>query len=246
MRSANDICEFVKQKFEIKYTPVGMAHLLHRLGFVYKKTKLTPSKADKERQEAFVEKYKEIKTTKEKDDKIYFVDAIHPQYNSMPGWGWIEKGKEMQTLSNTGRQRININGALDIETKKIIEREDKTINSLSVIKLFKEIEETNPKSKKIYVIVDNAKYYYSVEVNNYLANSKIKLVFLPPYSPNLNLIERVWKFFKDKVIRGKYYERFDKFKTAVHKFFESIDNYKQELNSLLTEKFHIVEVVNDT
>jgi len=131
MKSAKDVCEFVEQMFKVKYTSVGMVHLLHRLGFVYKKTRLVPSKADRRRQEEFIKKYEEIKANKEKEDKIYFIDAIHPQYNSMPGWGWIEKGKEMQTLSNTGRQRININGALDIETKKIIEREDETINSPS-------------------------------------------------------------------------------------------------------------------
>ncbi len=107
------------------------------------------------------------------------------------------------------------------------------------INLFNEIEETNPKANNIYVIADNTKYYRLPEVNNYLAKSKIKLIFLPPYSPNLNLIERVWKLFKDKVIRGKYYERFDKFKSAVHGFFENIDNYKQELDSKLSEKFHI-------
>jgi len=111
--------------------------------------------------------------------------------------------------------------------------------------LFEEIEKANPKAKHVYVIADNAKYYRSKEVNEYLTMSKIKVIFLPPYSPNLNLIERVWKFFKYKVIRGKYYDRFDKFKDAVHEFFENITCYKEELNRLLTDKFHI-EVVNDT
>jgi len=244
MKSAKDIVSFVKQQFKIEYTIPGMVHLLHRLGFVYKKTRLVPSKANMEKQEEFVKKYKELKANKQKDDKIYFIDAVHPQYNSMPEWGWIEKGKDVNTLSNTGRQRININGALDIETKEIIEREDEKINSISVIRLFEKIEAINQKAKNIYVIADNAKYHRSKEVKEYLARSKISLIFLPSYSPNLNLIERVWKLFKDKVIRGKYYERFDKFKSAVHGFFENINIYHEELETLLTERFQVIKIGN--
>jgi len=60
---------------------------------------------------------------------------------------------------------------------------------------------------------------------------------LPPYSPNLNLIERLWRFFKRQVLYGKYYPAFKEFKTACEKFFAEIGSYAQELRSLLTENF---------
>jgi transposase len=65
-------------------------------------------------------------------------------------------------------------------------------------------------------------------------------VFLPPYSPNLNLIERYWKFFKKKVLYNRYYEKFNEFKDACERFFRQPRRYLKELRSLLTENFGII------
>ena len=81
------------------------------------------------------------------------------------------------------------------------------------------IEEKNPEAEKIVVISDNAAYYRAVLVKEFLETSKIKMGFLPSYSPNLNLIERLWKFFKGKITRGKYYEKFEEFRTKTLEFF---------------------------
>jgi transposase len=80
-------------------------------------------------------------------------------------------------------------------------------------------------------MVDNARYYKSTMVREYLKNSRIRLKSLLPYSPNLNLIERVWKFFKGKVIKGKFYEKFHQFRQDVQNFFNDMDKYKDELKS---------------
>ena len=83
-------------------------------------------------------------------------------------------------------------------------------NQQSTINLFKEIEHKHAESKNIYIIADNARYYRSCMVQDYLETSRVQLIFLPPYAPNLNLIERLWKFFHKKVSR-KYYEAYDDF-----------------------------------
>lgn len=77
-------------------------------------------------------------------------------------------------------------------------------------------------------------------VSEYLKDSKIKLVFLPAYSPNLNLIERYWKFFKKKVLYNRYYEKFEEIKEACERFFRQSRRYLKELRSLLTENFQII------
>ena len=77
---------------------------------------------------------------------------------------------------------------------------------------------TYPAAKKITVILDNARYYRSKVVAEYLQNSRIELMFLPPYSPNLNLIERFWKFFKKQVLYNQYYGTFRQFKSACEFF----------------------------
>ena len=99
---------------------------------------------------------------------------------------------------------------------------------------------TYPAAKKITVILDNAHYYRSKVVEEYLQNSRIELMFLPPYSPNLNLIERFWKFFKKQVLYNQYYETFKQFKSACEDFFDDLEDYHQQLRSLLTENFEII------
>jgi transposase len=94
-------------------------------------------------------------------------------------------------------------------------------------------------SETIFVILDNAKYHYSKKVKKYLQNSRIKLVFLPSYSPNLNLIERLWKFFKKKVLYNTYYAGLDDFRQACIKFFRNIDIYQDELTSIMSHEFEL-------
>ena len=126
------------------------------------------------------------------------MDGVHPLHNSQPAYGWIKKGKEQVLKSNTGRMRVNLNGAYNIENHKAIIREDESINSQSTIALLEQMLKEQPLGM-LYIILDNAKYYRSQLVKDFLIKTKeYKFVFLPPYSPNLNLIERLWKFFKKK------------------------------------------------
>jgi len=75
-------------------------------------------------------------------------------------------------------------------------------------------------------------------VRKFLTTSKVKMLFLPPYSPNLTLIERLWRFLKKIVLYNQYYEKFADFKQAILNFFKNIKQYKAELGSLTTLKFH--------
>jgi transposase len=76
-------------------------------------------------------------------------------------------------------------------------------------------------------------------LKEHLKNSKIKQVFLPAYSPNLNLIERLWKFMRKKVINHHFYRKFDDFKKAIFDFFENIKDFEAELQTLMSWNFHI-------
>lgn len=230
----------VKQTYDVLYSVSGMTNLLHRLKFTYKKSKLVPAKADKEKQEQFLKQLEELRANKCKDDPILYMDGVHPQHNTMLAYGWIKKGQDNIIKSNTGRQRININGALDAETHAIITREDERINAQSTIALLEQVEAAYPLAAIVYVICDNARYYRSKLVGQFLETSKIQLVFLPSYSPNLNLIERLWKFMKKQVLYNKYYEKFDVFKQTTLDFFENIQRYKTELDSLLTNNFRVL------
>jgi transposase len=239
--TVESIVAYVETFYKIKYSVNGMTDLLHRLNFTYKKSKLMPAKADREKQINFLEELEGIREMKGGNDPLLYMDGVHPQHNTMLAYGWIKKGEDNLIKSNTGRQRVNINGALDSETHNVIVREDESINAVSTIELLKQVEVSYPLASVIYIICDNAKYYRSKLVRAFLINSKIELIFLPPYSPNLNLIERLWKFMKKKILYNQYYEKFDEFKKVTLRFFENIESYKTELRTLLTNNFQLLD-----
>ena len=234
------ICNYVKNKYGIEYTPEGMVICLHRLGYSYKKTKRLPAKADRKKQEDFLVEYKEIKKNKKETEKLYFMDGVHPTHNMMPAYAWIRKNTEKYIKSNTGRQRININALYSPEDYEVIYIESPTINSDSTIELLKKVELLHPELSKIMIIRDNAKYYCSEMVKEYIKTSKIEFIPLPSYSPNLNLIERLWKLLKKEVLYNKYYEKFLDFRKEVFDFLDSCNTrHLDKLKSLMTENFHI-------
>lgn len=244
-QDAGEIAKYIDEKYGKKYSAKGLVKLLHRIGFVYKKPKHIPGKADKEAQQKFVEEtYKKLKDNLQENDRIYFMDGTHPHHNSMPAFGWIKKGKDKELPANTSRERLNINGAIDSKDFDFVYRTDVTINAQSTIELFKQIESKNSLANQIYVIADNARYYRSKLVGEYLKTSKIKIVFLPPYSPNLNLIERLWHFFHKKTLYNQYYDSYDKFKRACFDFFDNLKDHKSRLESLLIDNFQIISKPN--
>ena len=235
-----DIIRYVESRFGETYTVSGMTKLLRRLGFVYKKTKQVPGKADPEIQEMFVREYEKLKKSLKKGDKIYFADGVHPRHNSVTGYGWIKKGSLMEIEANTGRQHLNINGAICVDDMDIQFVQGKSVNAQSTIRLLKKLEKTNPGKGTIHLIVDNARYYRSILVKEFLKKSRVRLKFLPPYSPNLNLIERLWKLMKKEVQTNIYYEKFSQFQYACSNFLKKLSGRKDLLESLITENFQIL------
>ena len=100
--------------------------------------------------------------------------------------------------------KLHINGAIDVQNMSAEIHFDDPIDAISSITLFEQIERANLLAKRITIICDNARYYRSKAVAEYLENSRINILFLPPYSPNLNLIERFWKSFKRQVLYNRY------------------------------------------
>ena len=242
--TANEVCEYVKKEFKVQYTPEGMVHLLHRLGYSYKKATIVPGKMDPVKQEKFVKKYKRRFKKLSEDEIVYFLDGCHPTYNSHAGYGWIAIGKQFTIKSQDGRKRINLMGAYNPKTGESIVREYQTLNQESIIDFLHLLRSEN-KEKKIYVIWDNVSYQHAIAVKEAAKELKIKLVYLPGYSPNLNLIERYWGFLKKKIIVNKHYGTFEEFKEAILAFTKSkSEKLKKALMKYIPEKFHLIQPVS--
>ena len=117
--------------------------------------------------------------------------------------------------------------------------ESDSVNSQSTRVLFEKLISENKPDTKIYAISDNARYYHEKGLKEWLEKTKIEQVFLPAYSPNLNPIERLWKFTRKKVINSEFYRTKEEFRAAIMSFFDNIHIHKSELETLITLNFHI-------
>lgn len=232
--NTQQICDYVSTTFGVSYSLSGMTKLLHRMNYVFKKPKLCPGKPDKDLQEQFVECYVDFMSKKSEKEAVFFVDAVHAVHNSLVGYGWIKKGSERDLKANAGRERFNIHGAMNAETfETVTVMGDANVDSSSTIELFELLEKLYPLATTIYVILDNAKYHFSREVQAWVEKSRIKMVNLPAYSPELNMIERLWRVFKTKVLRNVYYENFKEFKKACSDFFINQNDYIDSIQSIM-------------
>ena len=238
--NSKQVAAYIERAFGVRYSLSAVVKLLHRLGFSYKKTKGVGVKADRAAQERFVQELGDLLAQTDENQVVYFNDAVHPQHNTRPDYGWIYRGEDFEIPTNPGRKRVNINGALNAhKVTDVLVVESEQINAQSCIQLW-EKQRRRHRGKTIINICDNAPYYHSKIIKEWLErNPWCKVIYLPPYAPNLNLIERLWKFLRKQVTSYNFYEHFAEFRTAILDFFKNIKEHKQALESLLTLKFHI-------
>ncbi len=239
--TASQIIRFVEQKWQVKYKLRGMHKLLKRIGFTYKKNRLVPSKADPKKQLEFVKWFEKFKSTLGPDDRIYFGDAMHLKHNAEVGYAWSLVGEPHLIPSNSGRKRINILGAYCTQTHEhVFIITDQNINQDKMIELLIELRTKQGKNGQIYLVLDNARYNHAKRVKAQASESNITLKYQPPYSPNLNLIERLWKFVRQKFNKDKYRATFTIFVTSLREFFANLHQYRANLVTLLREKFETI------
>lgn len=207
----------------------------------FKKTRLVPAKPPtEEKQQQVIEKIEEL--SQRENTVLLFFDPCHLQHNVVNARMWQPKGKNgtIQVKTNSGRKRINILGALNLNNiTTITTLTEKKCNKETVTEFFAKIRE-NYQKKEIVIILDNAPYNHAKYTTTFAEWYGIELFFLPPYSPNLNLIERLWKFTKKKLVHNTYHEKFKTFKQKTQEFFNNQQKYQKEITKIITRKFQIL------
>ncbi len=185
-RDTNEIRPYLREKYGKTYSHSGCIKLMHRLGFEYVKPERIPAQADEEKQREFIENYEQLQNDMAASEVCYFVDAVHPEHQSKPAHGWFYKGEKTAVKSSTGRKRVNIHGAVNLENFHTPFVESVTVDADSTIALFRKIEAANEEKSVIHIFLDNARYHHAKAVKKWLKsiNSRIKLHFLPPYAPH--------------------------------------------------------------
>lgn len=224
----------------VKRSVTQVRKFLEKNGLKRRKVGTIPAKADLEKQEEFKTKELEprIEEAKAGKRKLFFVDAAH--FVLAPFLGYLWSVTRLFLKAPAGRKRFNVLGALDAITHELITvTNDTYINAESFCELLLQIAQLNI-SIPVTLVLDNARYQKCKIVSELAERLNIELLYLPPYSPNLNIIERLWKFVKKQCLYSKYYEDFTLFKNAITDCLAQTNTtYKKDLDSLLTLKFQI-------
>jgi transposase len=242
---AEDICKHIAKIYQVNYTVSGMTKWLQQHDFSYKKPKAVPAKADTEQQETFIEKYLQLVEETPKDEPIIFIDAVHPTMATKVSCGWIKKGTDKLIQQTASRTRVNIIGSIELSTMKTITNRPETVNGKTTIEFLKHLKLSYPSAKKLHVILDQSGYHRSELVQEFAKTEKIELHYLPPYSPNLNPIERLWKVMNEKIRNNHFFKSAKEFRDAITEFFEKIlPEISYTLRNRINDNFQIVNPVS--
>lgn len=181
-----------------------------------------------------------MKEAKEGKRQIFFVDASHFVFSALIGYLWSKVRRFIKGAH--GRKRFNVLGAINPFTMTLIYvANEGYVNAETVCQLLRQIKKRGFKNP-ITLVLDNARYQRCQLVQDLAALLKIELLFLPSYSPNLNLIERYWKYLKGKLFRCRSIDKFECFRIAILGILDDRSaKRKKELATLLTPKFQIFD-----
>jgi transposase len=243
-RSTRQIGARIAQEFGLVYeSRSGLIALLHRLGLEYQKPDIIPRKLNTQKQQAFIASYDNLLNSLADNEAVLFADAVHPTHAARPAGCWAPKQATLAIEQTSGRERINIHGAIELATGQTRMIEVVTVDAVSTIRLLQSIEAFYPLLALIHVFLDNARYHHARLVQEWLARPgcRIKLHFIPPYCPHLNPIERLWGLMHRNVTHNKCYATCAQFADATLGFLrETVPRNWADLCDSVTDNFRII------
>ena len=238
---ASKICAYVESQYGVKYSSSGMVSWLHYNGFSYKSPARIPAKADKGKQAEFVQKYEDLKSNLPDDAVILFGDGVHPSMQTKLSHGWIATGKAKSLQTTASRTRLNLFGAIELESMAVTHAHYDTINSESMCDFLERVKLSYPKGP-IHLILDQGPYNRSRATQEKAKLLGIEIHLLPPYSPNLNAIERLWRVMNEATRNNVYFKSSKDFKKAILSFFtERWHLIKEEMRSSMNDNFRTLK-----
>jgi transposase len=244
VHSIKEACTRIKEVCGISRQPTQVRSFLYRHGYRWRKMGQVPGRADPEKQKRWCDNLQPcIHKANEGSCRLLFSDAVHFTLFAFLCNAWSKERLYLKTAA--GRNRINVLGAVDALAKEVTIMDNTTYVTTETIISFLEKLREDSQDTPIVIVMDNARYQHCKAVEERAKQLNIEILFLPPYSPNLNVIERLWKFTRKAVLYGRYYDTPDKFHQAIRTFFEGINQkYQVEMETLLTLNFQIVEMEN--
>ena len=247
-RNADQVRHWIESTFAVSYSSSGVKELLKRIGVTYHKVSGFLWKADAAKQHAFVQRIARHRREAQRQGaprtRRYYVDACHPV------WGlelvyccWLLVGQRLLVGMGSGRKRLNILGGYCPDDHEYVDYRltRDNINGEQFINFMRLVRALHPDTEKFILYVDGARYYRSAIVKAWLKrHPEFHLSRIPAYSPNVNLIERMWKFLRAKAL-SRWHKTFADMQAAVSDVLDHLQDYRAELRTLMTEQFHIID-----
>ncbi len=241
-RTVNEAQAKIEALTGIKRNPTQTRAFLHRLGMRCRKVGFIPGKGSDpekiEEQENFRRQKLEplLKEAKAGRKAVFFVDAAHFVHRAYLGFIWCFT--RIFLPSPSGRKRFNVLGAINAVTKEVVTVTNETyINAKTVCELLVHLSDLNL-DIPITLVLDNARYQKCQFVKDVAVFLGIELLYLPSYSPHLNLIERLWRFVRNECLYSKYYEDFADFQGAIADCLEKTNTeHKEKVETLMSWNF---------
>lgn len=229
-------CHEITQLTGIQRKPSHVRQYLRSIGMQPRRAGAIPAKSDHDKQARFhdEELMPRLEEAQQHKRTVYFIDAAHFVHSAFLGILWCFTRVFIQSPS--GRSRFNVLGAINALTHQLITVTNTSyINAQSVCELMLKVSAQH--IGVVTFVLDNARYQKCALVTEFAAKLGIELLYLPPYSPNLNIIERLWKYTKKQCLYSKYYDNFTAFRQAITHCLENLNEHEGELDTLLNLKF---------
>ncbi len=243
-RTTREVGAWIEQEFGIEYeSRCGLVALLHRLGMEHRKPKTVSRKFDPRKQATFIQSYEDLLNHLEDDEAVLFADAVHPTHAVRPVGCWAPKETPIAVEQTSGRQRLNVHGAIDLETGQTRMLDVTTVDAVSTIRLMIALMVMYPRKRVIHLFLDNARYHHAKLVREWLKQPgcRIKLHFIPAYCPHLDPIERLWKLMHKHITHNTCHATFKQFSEAVLTFLrEEVPRKWHSYCDEVTDNFRII------
>lgn len=242
--NANKIIFYIQDKYGVKYSHSGIVDWLHQHNYSFKQPAKVPSKADPVLQAVFIKEYLKIKALLPNYGVLLFGDGVHPTMQTKVSHGWIATGTNKPIPTTASRTRVNLFGAVELGNMDFIYDSYATINSQYVCDFLDKLKLKYP-LKEIHLVLDRGSYNKSEETLSYAEKLGIKIHLLPPYSPNLNPIERIWKVMNEHVRNNIFFKSAKDFRRSIFSFFdETWDTIKSDMKSRINDNFQTLKSDN--
>lgn len=225
------VASWIQSEFGISYSVRGVSKILKRLGFSFTKATYTLAKADKGLQAVFREvTFPELKRKLEDGaiDHLLFEDESMIRAYQALQYNWFPVGQQRKVQTYGKHEGAKLFGAINYETGRVHHREEEKADVAAWIRFLSDILLAYP-TGKIVLILDNSRIHHATILQPFLQeHPRLQLIFLPPYSPELNLMEGVWKWLKSDVINNVFFSKFYHIRLHVTAFINRLNKHPQQ------------------